>query len=113
MGRYLDRLKKLENGPTPYLENQKYQGEICFLGALGTPPPPFQKIAYAGEPANDSPNAPKVVPTAHIKPASWLAARDAYYGHLFTCAKCRPTGLCSQGTALKQQYNEEEKNTVF
>lgn len=60
-------------------------------------------------PANE--NAPKgmngyrTVPTAHIKPQSWIVARDAYYHHWFSCQKCRSTGECQDGQRLKNAYN--------
>lgn len=66
-----------------------------------------------GEPP---PRAPAPTPeppartSATAQPAAWLAARDAYYGHIMSCRHCRAFLLhnpthCPAGTDLRRAYD--------
>ncbi len=60
------------------------------------------------------PPAPAPEPMARTSPtaqhAAWLAARDAYYGHIMGCGRCRAFLLhnpthCPAGAALRRAYD--------
>lgn len=68
------------------------------LSELSAEPP-------ASEDGPKGTNGYRTVPTAHIKPESWRVARDAYHQHWFTCQRCKPSGACNEGAALRENYN--------
>lgn len=71
------------------------------------PEPPASKDAPMGT------NGYRTVPTAHIKPQSWIVTRDALHSHWFTCQRCKPSGACSEGVALRDIYNQQNSLTEF
>ncbi len=86
MGRYLDRLKKSENGGTPYLQNLQNHTSNSFVGFVGTPAPAFQEKT-----------TPRHAP-AEIEPLT--VARAAYFTHKYTCP------ICSQSWAATANCEE-------
>jgi hypothetical protein len=50
VGRYLEALKNLENGASPYLTNQKNPSTASNLGLLGSPPAIFPEKKQAAPP---------------------------------------------------------------
>ncbi len=71
------------------------------------PEPPASKDAPMGT------NGYRTVPTAYIKPQSWIVTRDALHSHWFTCQRCKASGVCSEGAALREIYNQQNSLTEF
>lgn len=42
--------------------------------------------------------------TPSARSPAWHRAKEAYYAHLMTCDKCKPSGVCPEGRQLKQEY---------
>ncbi|MDV7211076.1 hypothetical protein [Azotobacter beijerinckii] len=61
-------------------------------------------------PARSPPPDPPANTSAATRPAAWLAARDAYHGHIMGCSHCRaflPRDAyhCPTGASLRRAYD--------
>lgn len=85
---YLERLKKSANTGAGTLKNQNNPDTDGFLGSLGTPPAPFQKIEGATA-ANDPGQTRPLAHAAEALPKHLDTRQSAQESALKPAASCR------------------------
>lgn len=84
---------------------------LCaFIRSLPTPPTITLPTHSDTWPNPDHPGDTTVAPPVYPPPTAWLAARDAYIGHVMTCPLCVTHGpkvprLCPEGVILRLRYD--------
>ncbi len=107
----LQLIARLQAAPVPPVPSPHSLGEpleaapLLEVPPVPPVPPQFEQISgrASAQPDHDGP----VIHTAATAPAAWVAARDAYIGHLMPCRACHaPTGRhCPAGAELRAIYD--------